>query len=146
MKPRLMQAIIGGLAGTIVMTLMMYFVAPMMMGGPMDIAAMLGDMMGMSDTVGMIVHFVLGAVAFPAVFAFVLWDKLPGDPWMKGLVFGLALYVVAQVVVMPIAGAGMLSANHPDQMMALLGSLIGHAIYGLILGWWLGKGVAGEAV
>ena len=146
MKPRLMQAIIGGLAGTIVMTLMMYFVAPMMMGGPMDIAAMLGDMMGMSDTVGMIVHFILGAVAFPAVFALVLWGKLPGDPWMKGLVFGLALYVISQVVVMPMAGAGMFSANHPDQMMALLGGLVGHALYGLVLGWWLGKGVPGEAV
>ncbi|MDH3297773.1 MAG: hypothetical protein OEM23_05280 [Gemmatimonadota bacterium] len=145
MKPRLMQAIIGGLAGTIVMTLMMYFVAPMMMGGPMDVAAMLGDMMGMSNTVGMIVHFLLGALAFPALFALVLWDKLPGDSWMKGLVFGMALFLIAQAVVMPMAGAGVFSANHPEQMMAVLGSLVGHALYGLILGWWLGKGVAAGA-
>ncbi|MFQ5529045.1 MAG: DUF6789 family protein [Gemmatimonadota bacterium] len=146
MNPRLTQAIIGGLAATIIMTLMMYFVAPMMMGGPMDIAAMLGDMMGTNDTVGMIVHFMLGAVAFPALFALVLWDKLPGADWMKGLVFGMALFVIAEVVVMPMTDAGMFSANHPEQMMALLGGLMGHAIYGIVLGWWCGRGVAGDAI
>ena len=146
MKPRLTQAVIGGLAGTILITLMMYYVAPLMMSGPMDIAGMMGDMLGTSSRVGMLVHFMLGAVVFPAIFAFVLWDKLPGGDWMKGLVFGMALFLIAQVVVMPMAGAGILSANHPEQMMALVGSLMGHAIYGIVLGWWFGKSMGAEAV
>jgi len=145
-KPRLTQAVIGGLAGTILMTLMMYYVAPLMMSGPMDIASMLGDMMGMGSRMGMLVHFLLGAVAFPALFAMVLWAKLPGGSGeMKGLVFGLLLWVIAQAVVMPMAGAGMFSANHPEPMMAILGSLIGHAVYGAVLGWWLDKSMGGEA-
>lgn len=146
MKPRLTQAVIGGLAGTILMTLMMYYVAPLMMSGPMDIATMLGDMMGMGSRMGMLVHFLLGAVAFPALFSMVLWDKLPGGTgFMKGLVFGMALWLIAQAVVMPMAGAGMFSANHPEQMMAILGSLIGHAVYGAVLGWWLSKSMGAEA-
>jgi hypothetical protein len=145
-KPRLTQAVIGGLAGTILMTLMMYYVAPMMMGGPMDIASMLGDMMGMGSRAGMLVHFMIGAVVLPAVFVMVLWDKIPGGSgWMKGLIFGMVLWVVSQAIVMPMAGAGMFSANHPEQMMALLGSAMGHAVYGMVLGWWVGKSIGGEA-
>ena len=140
MKPRLVQAVIGGLAGTIVMTLMMYFVAPMMMGGPMDIAATLGDVTGMGKTAGMVIHFVLGAVVFPAVLV-QIWPMLPGGGWMKGLIFGMVLAVIALVVVMPMAGMGMFMANHPQPGMAVLGSLMGHALYGLILGWWSAKSV-----
>lgn len=141
MKPRLVQAIIGGIAGTILMTLMMYYVAPMMIGGPMDIAGTLGEMTGTSHTVGMIMHFMLGSLVFPAIFV-ALWTMLPGAPWMKGLVFGLILALIALVVVMPMAGMGMFMANHPQPMMAVMASLLAHAVYGLMLGWWSGKGVA----
>ena len=146
MKPRLTQAVIGGLAGTILMTLMMYYVAPLVMSGPMDIAGMLGDMMGMGSKGGMLVHFMFGVVVLPAVFAMVLWDKLPGGSgMMKGLVFGMALWVISQLVVMPMAGAVLFSANHPEQMMALVASLMGHAVYGMVLGWWFGKSMGAEA-
>jgi hypothetical protein len=146
-KPRLTQAVIGGLAGTILMTLMMYYVAPMMMSGPMDIAQMLGDMMGMGSRAGMLAHFMIGAVVLPAIFAMVLWDKLPGGSgMMKGLVFGMALWLISQAVVMPMAGAGMFSANHPEQMMALVGGLMGHAVYGLVLGWWMSRSVGADGV
>jgi hypothetical protein len=40
------RAITGGLIGTIVFTLMMKFLAPMMIGHPMDIAAVLGTFTG----------------------------------------------------------------------------------------------------
>lgn len=145
MKPRLTQAVIGGLAGTILLTLVMYYVAPLLMSVPMDLASMLGDMMGRGSRAGLLVHFLLGGVVFPAVFVFLLWDKLPGVDWMKGLVFGVALYLILQAVVMPIGGAGIFSANHPEQMMALVGSLTGHAIYGIVLGWWVGKSMGAEA-
>ena len=46
MKPNLTRSLAGGLAGTLMMTMMTRFVAPMMLGHPMDIAGMLGNMMG----------------------------------------------------------------------------------------------------
>lgn len=144
MKPRLVQAIIGGVAGTILMTLMMYYVAPLMTGGPMDIASTLGEMTGTNPTVGMVMHFMLGSLVFPAVFV-ALWTMLPGAPWMKGLVFGLVLALIALVVVMPMAGMGMFMANHPQPAMAVMASLLAHAVYGLMLGWWSGKSVTAAA-
>lgn len=65
--PTLSRAVLGGLAGTAAMTAMMYLVAPMM-GLRMDIAAMLGSMLGGSWIAGMMMHFVNGAVIFPAIY------------------------------------------------------------------------------
>ena len=143
MKPRLQQVLIGGFAGTIVITLVMYYVAPLMMGGPMDIAATLADLTGTNRTVGMVIHLLLGGLLFPVVFH-AMWPMLPGAGWLKGLVFGMILAVLALVVVMPMAGMGLFMANHPQPAMAVMGSLIGHALYGLILGWWSAKGVEGQ--
>jgi hypothetical protein len=80
MKPNTEKAILGGFVGTAVMTMMMYFVAPMMMGQKMDIAAMLGSMLGNSWLLGMMMHFVNGTVIFPLLYVLVLYKLLPGAP------------------------------------------------------------------
>lgn len=143
MKPRMQQVLIGGFAATILMTLMMYYVAPLMLGGPMDIAAMLADVIGTGWLAGMTVHILLGGLAFPLVFH-ALYPALPGGGWLKGLVYGMILAVLALVVVMPMAGMGVFMANHPQPAMAVMGSLMGHALYGIVLGWWSGKSVGSE--
>lgn len=140
MKPRFQQVLIGGFAGTILMTLMMYYVAPLMMGGPLDIAAMLADMLGTGWLAGMTVHLLLGGLAFPVVFH-ALYPTLPGAGWLKGLIFGLILAIVALVAVMPMVGMGMFMADHPQPAMAVVGLLLGHAVYGIVLGWWSAKSV-----
>lgn len=132
MRPSVIRSIAGGVAGTTVMTLMMYIVAPMM-GIHMDIAQMLGSMLGNSWSAGLVMHFMNGAVIFPLVFALVLYDRLPGGPILKGTAWGVILWIVAQVVVMPMMGAGFFSLAMGGIMPAM-GSLIGHLLYGAILG------------
>jgi len=132
MKPEIKNAVIGGLAGTIVMTLMMMYVAPMMTGMPMDIAAMLGAMVG-GYTMGMIAHIMMGVIVFPLAYTFVAYNFLPGSPVVRGLGFGVALWLAAIIVVMPMAGAGFLMANIGG-MMAVMASLMGHLVYGALLG------------
>ncbi len=44
--PSISRSILGGFVGTVAITMMMYLVAPMMLGHPMDIAKMLGSMLG----------------------------------------------------------------------------------------------------
>jgi uncharacterized membrane protein YagU involved in acid resistance len=126
----------GGLIGTMVMTGMMYMVAPMM-GLDMDIAQMLGSMMGGSWAAGMAVHFLNGAVIFPLVYAYALYEWLPGGPLVKGAAWGTVLWLLAQTVVMPMMGGGFFSMAMGG-MMAAMGSLIGHLVYGVLLG-----GIAG---
>ncbi len=126
------RAALGGFVGTLVMTAMMYMVAPMM-GLHMDIAAMLGSMLGGSWAAGMALHLVNGTLIFPAVYAYALAGWLPGSPAIKGTIWGVALWLIAQIVVMPMMGAGLFSSAMGG-MMAAMGSLVGHLLYGSLLG------------
>jgi len=141
MKPEIKTAVYGGIAGTIVMTPMMIWIAPILTGFPMDIAALVGDMMGGSYIIGMIVHLMLGVIIFPAVYVYVLYERLPGSPLVKGLIYGVGLWVVAAVMIMPIAGAGFLMSEIGG-MMALVAALMGHLVYGGLLGVIAGEGTA----
>ena len=136
----------AGFVATLVMTMMMY-VAPMMGMPKMDIAAMLGSLFNNGQMpeqmsglwwTGMIFHFVNGSIIFPLIYAYLLYPYLPGAPWVRGLVWGLILWFLAQAAVMPMMGMGFFSANAPQPVMAVIGSLIGHVIYGSILGWLAG--------
>jgi len=132
MRPNLVRSIVGGVVGTAVMTAMMYVVAPMM-GLHMDIAQMLGSMLGNNWAAGMMMHIVNGAIIFPLIYVYLLYGWLPGGPIMKGTTWGVMLWLLAQVMVMPMMGAGFFSMAMGG-MMAAAGSLIGHLLYGSILG------------
>jgi uncharacterized membrane protein YagU involved in acid resistance len=129
---------VAGFVGTVAITFMMYFVAPMMMGQPMDIAAMLGSMLGGCWIAGMVLHFVNGTVIFPLIYTAVLYHVLPGAPAVKGLIWGAVLWLLAQILVMPMMGGGFFSAN-AGGMAAVMGSLMGHLVYGAILGALAGE-------
>lgn len=132
MKPNIGRAILGGLAGTIVLTLLMYIGAPMMGIPKMDIAAMLGSMLG-GWTMGMVMHFVNGVIIFPLIYAFVLFSKLRGTPVIKGILWGVTLWLVAGLLVMPMMGAGFFGTANGG-IMAAGASLMGHIVYGALLG------------
>lgn len=144
MKPRFQQVLIGGFAATILMTLLMYYVAPLMLGGPLDIAAVVAGLLSTGWLAGMTIHILLGGLAFPVVFH-ALYPTLPGAGWLKGLIFGMILAVLALVVVTPMAGMGMFMADHPQAGMAIVALLLGHALYGIVLGWWSAKSVGRNA-
>jgi hypothetical protein len=130
--PTFARAALGGFAGILAMTAMMYVVAPMM-GLHMDIAAMLGSVLGGSWIAGLMMHVVNGLVIFPAIYVYALYAHLPGSPPIRGTVWGVVLWVIAQTVVMPMMGAGLFSSAMGG-MMAAMGSLIGHILYGSLLG------------
>jgi mono/diheme cytochrome c family protein len=104
------KSILGGLTETMAITLMMYFVLPMM-GVRMDIAASLGKMLGGSWALGMTMHFINGTLIFPLIYAFLIYRIFPGQAWAKGIYWGLILWFLAQAVVMPMMGGGFFSAN-----------------------------------
>ena len=130
--PTLARAVLGGFVGTMAMTAMMYVVGPMM-GLHMDIAAMLGSMLGGSWAAGMMMHVLNGTLIFPAIYVYALYARLPGSPVIKGTTWGVALWLMAQVVVMPMMGGGLFSSAMGG-MMAVMGSLVGHVLYGSLLG------------
>jgi len=127
------KAILGGIIATVVMTFMMYFVAPMILGRPMDVAAMLGGVLGGSWAMGMLMHLANGSVLFPLIYAYLLYRVLAGDPWVKGTTFGLLLWFLSQAFITPMMGGGFFSAK-AGGLMAVMASLIGHVVYGALLG------------
>jgi uncharacterized membrane protein YagU involved in acid resistance len=115
----------------------MYLGGPMMGLPRMDIAAMLGGMLG-GWGMGMAMHFLNGTVIFPLIYAYLLFAKLPGSSQLKGILWGLILWVLAQIVVMPMMGAGLFGLSMGGGMMPAFGSLMGHIVYGVLLGWIAG--------
>lgn len=130
-KPHLSVVLVGGLLGTPAMSALMYVLAPVF-GVNMDIVSMLGEILG-GWKMGMLIHILNGAVIFPVVFVFLLYRFLPGSPIAKGITFGALLWLISEVLVMPIMGAGFFSA-HIGGLRAAATSLSGHVVYGWSLG------------
>jgi hypothetical protein len=128
MRFNLMRSIIAGLLATAAMTALM-LAAPAMGMPPMNIGAMLGTVMGGSVVLGWLGHFMIGtalALAYAAAFA----TRLPGGSSLRGALYSLAPWLMAQIVVMPMMGMGFFSGS----MSAAGGSLMGHLLYGVVLG------------
>ena len=125
------RAIVGGLAGTIVFTLMMKFLAPAMIGHPMDIADVLGRFTGLGTPTGAVMHFVLGTIGFAIGFV-IVGPYLPGPGWLRGVTFMVAVWFLAGLVAMPILGVGLFFGGPKEATAALLGHIVLGAILGLI--------------
>ena len=123
------RAVIGGLVGTIVFSLMMKFLAPMMIGHPMDIAVVLGAFTGLGTTAGVIMHFLLGTIGF-AIGFLIVGPYLPGPSWLRGVAFMAGVWFLAGLIAMPILGVGLFFGGAKEAMAAL----IGHVVFGVILG------------
>lgn len=139
MRPSLKRVFAGGIAGTVGATLVFYLIAPMLAGGPLDIAFTIESTLGVPWGVGMALHLLIGTFLIPLGY-FAMYTWLRGRPWMKGLLYGVGVWIVAEAVVAPITGGGFFHTALGGGMI-ILASLIGHLVYGLLLG-----SVAGLAV
>ncbi len=123
------RAAAGGIAGTIVMTRVGLFVAPMMGLPAMNPAEMLAGAMGGNMMLGWGGHFLIGIV-LAVMYAAVAASVIPGPPVARGAIFGVAPWLLAQLAVMPMMGMPLFSGS----MIMAMGSLLGHLVYGAIVG------------
>jgi uncharacterized membrane protein YagU involved in acid resistance len=80
----------------------------------------------------LLIHAFLGVVAFPIAYS-VVFPYLPGASFVKGMVFAFVLFLLAESVVMPMAGKGFWSSNIGG-IKAVVAAFIGHMVYGGLLG------------
>ncbi len=134
MNTKISQAILGGLVGTFVMTIVM-MVAPMMGMPKMNPAAMLSMTMGLPLIVGWIMHFMIG-ILFALMYVFLLLPLLikVKSRILKGAIFGMAAFVFAQLAMM-VMGAMFSSMPSPEGSMVLMmiGSIMGHILFGIVV-------------
>jgi uncharacterized membrane protein YagU involved in acid resistance len=127
------KAVVAGLVGTVVMTAIGLWVAPMMGIPRMNPAEMLAGAMGGNALLGWVGHFMIGSIL--AVIYAAVAPALPGPPAVRGAIYGLAPWLVAMVMVMPMMGMPAFGGVTAVAM----GSLIGHLVYGAVVGAIYGR-------
>ena len=132
MKSKIAQTIISGLVATAVMTAV-GLMAPFMGLPKMNPAEILANMMGMPIMVGYLMHCMIGII-FAAGYVYLfnpkvhIHSKLP-----KGSLFGLAVFVFAQVMMFLMGKLMPMPMMEGNKMVMMLGSLIGHLVYGIVV-------------
>ncbi|HET7041968.1 MAG TPA: DUF6789 family protein [Gemmatimonadales bacterium] len=141
------RAVAAGVIGTATMTALLLIEPSIglptiamgqILGGSLGLASALP---GVGPALGWALHFALGAL-FALAFAALLDRRLPGTPVLRGLGFGLLLFLLAQVAFMPFVGGGFFSRG---DVALLAGSLLGHLVYGAVMGWIYHGGVTTTA-
>jgi hypothetical protein len=130
------RAVLAGLIGTAAMTTL-WLVEPKL--GLARFAA--GDMLSsllavvtayasVGPALGWALHLTVGIV-LALLYAALFMGRLPGSPLTRGLLYGSMIFIVAQLLFMPLVGAGVFSRG---DLPMLLGSFIGHLAYGGLVG------------
>ena len=134
MENQIKQSAFAGIAGTAVMTMVM-FAAPFMGMPKMNPAAMLAEMMGLPMALGWIMHFMIGIV-FAATYVYILRNRLQKmqSRFLEGAVFGFAVFVFAQILmIMMNALLPAIPSPEGSMILVLMGSIIGHMVYGIVV-------------
>jgi len=135
------RAVAAGVVGTAVMTVLLLW-APLVGLPKLAIGELLSTFLAVSVVVfrvgpagGWVIHGLVG-IALALLYAGIFAKLLPGGPVMRGVLYGFLVFVVAQLVFMPAVGAGVFSRG---DVSMIVGSLIGHLVYGGLVG-----GIYGE--
>lgn len=126
------SGLIAGFIATLVLSALMVMKSMMGLMPEMDVAQMLGTMMGSGPAMGWIGHFIIGTIMWGLLFT-VLAEHLPGQAyWQRGVIFGLGAWLLMMVMVMPMAGAGLFGLRMGPMIPVMTAML--HMIFGAVLG------------
>jgi hypothetical protein len=80
---------------------------------------------------GWIVHLLVGII-LALIYASMFAERLPGSAIGRGAIYGVIVFVVSQLVFMPLVGGGFFSRG---DLELLAGSLLGNVAYGIVVAW-----------
>jgi uncharacterized membrane protein YagU involved in acid resistance len=135
------RAVLAGLAGTAAMTAL-WWIEPRIGLAQLAFGDILSSLLAVATAylspgpaLGWAFHVLVG-ITFALLYAAAFAQRLSGSPLLRGLLFGLGIFILAQLVFMPLVGAGLFSRG---DLPMLLGSLLGHLAYGGVLGLTYGR-------
>ena len=148
MTGKIGASVVAGLIGGVVFGVMMHMMsAPTPEGGHMPMLAMIGQIVG-SPTVGAgWVYHLFNSAVIGVIFGWLIGDRAHGYAaalgW--GAAYGFVWWIVGGLILMPmfLGMAPFAPLMMPPMRMVAMASLIGHLIYGTILGGtfaWLHSG------
>jgi len=140
-KSILKKSILAGTAGTIAMTIFATM-APVMGMPEMNIPKMLAGTMGISVAIGWVAHFMIGIV-LALIYGKFFSNRLPGSYLLRGMLFSIIPWIMAQLMVMPMMAVmnnlPFTSGIFSGSLIMSLGSLLGHLVFGAVLGFTYGQ-------
>ena len=144
MRSRLGAGVVGGLIAGLVFGMMMTMMhAPTPQGGPVRVMGMIAMIVGSTSVaIGWLYHLVNSAV-IGGLFGLLTgtWLAQGRNVLVLGVVYGLVWWMVGGLVLMPLL-LGMppfAPLLMPPMRMLAAGSMMGHAIFGLILGFTVAR-------
>lgn len=84
---------------------------------------------------GWVIDLIVGIV-LAMIYGGYFERRLPGSAFTRGLLFGCIVFVLAQVVFAPLTGSGFFSRG---DIQLLIGGLLGHLVYGGVVGYVYGS-------
>lgn len=137
--PGVRAVLTGGLAATVVLTLLMY-AAPLAGFPGIDMASAIGGFLGHPALLftprwwaGMLVFLLVGIVFSPLLFIGMA-RILYGGGWLRGVEWGVLLWSAGAVCVMVHLGLAFHPPFTTHPQLSALSSFLGNAIYGGVLG------------
>jgi len=127
------NGLIGGFVGSAVLAVIFIMKGAMGMMPEMNIIAMLSHMMGTSSAMGWAAHFMIGTILWGGLFSLANSAIPGGTQTLKGVVLGIAAWLLMMIAVMPMAGAGFFGINFG--MAGFVLPLILHIVFGAVLGF-----------
>lgn len=126
-----MKAFSAGAIATLAMTITL-LAAPLINLPAINFGRLLGHFIGLSDVPGWAVHFVMGTL-FATSYAGFFMPLMPArnHPWLNGTIFGILLFLLFELVALPILGGGVF-ANGDIGLVAT--AALSHAIFGFCTG------------
>ncbi|HAK12889.1 MAG TPA: hypothetical protein DCO78_13800 [Chitinophagaceae bacterium] len=129
---KIQKSILAGIIGTAIMTGVM-MVAPIMGIPKMSPPEMLSGMLGMPESIGWFMHFSIGIIfAFTYTYLCIFKHKI-SNIWLKGTVFGIIAFIFAQIMMGVIGLIIPTPVIEGSMIMAMIGSIAGHIIYGMVV-------------
>jgi hypothetical protein len=128
-----LKGLVAGFIATVVLSALMLLKQRMGMVPQLNPIEMLTKMAGGSPPdVGWVPHFLIGTVVWGSLFP--IFDaRVPaGSHWLNGILFGIGVWILMMVLVMPMAGAGLFGMALG--IMVPIATLVLHLIYGAVLG------------
>lgn len=144
-KRDLEEAIYAGFVATAILAILMY-AAPLAGLPSIDMASALGKTFAGGPVaaltgpwwLGLAIFFLFGSIVSPYIFVYAFAGLL-GRGWLRGIEWGIVVWVFGGVAVMTMMGVGFNEAHFSHPFSSLLSSLAGHVVYGAILGGLAGR-------
>ncbi len=129
----------GGLVGTIIMTMMILY-GYMMKMMPENwnmitdgLGAMMNKMVGLPNSMGWLMHFMIGVIIHPLLFEYV-WVGTFGIT-LGGAILNAVVFAMIFALMM-IVMSTMMEIPEFSRMMMAIGIIMAHLVYGLVLGYF----------